>query len=163
MRLKQVFHLLAVLAILDVAHGFSGRHSLVVKDGASPFFHLSGRRQIALQASESPPIGEQLDLEFSNSGTESSFIAAQEKESRADINRWRRALPGYESSIEGLDRLILSNAIPSMINLAVVPLVNSVDTFWVGRMGVALALAGRGDVSVGNCVARRTVYGRVDH
>ena len=30
-----------------------------------------------------------------------------------------------------------------MINLAVVPLVNSVDTFWVGRMGVALALAGQ--------------------
>lgn len=30
-----------------------------------------------------------------------------------------------------------------MVNLAVVPLVNSVDTFWVGRMGVALALAGQ--------------------
>lgn len=30
-----------------------------------------------------------------------------------------------------------------MINLAVVPLVNSVDTFWVGQMGDALALAGQ--------------------
>ena len=30
-----------------------------------------------------------------------------------------------------------------MINLAVVPLVNAVDTFWVGRMGVALAMAGQ--------------------
>ena len=30
-----------------------------------------------------------------------------------------------------------------MINLAVVPLVNAVDTFWVGRMGIALALAGQ--------------------
>src|SRR3569832_65860 len=30
-----------------------------------------------------------------------------------------------------------------MINLAVVPIVNSVDTFWVGRMGFALALAGQ--------------------
>lgn len=42
-----------------------------------------------------------------------------------------------------LDRSILSTAVPSMVNLAVVPLVNSVDTFWVGRMGVALALAGQ--------------------
>ena len=42
-----------------------------------------------------------------------------------------------------LDRLILSTAIPSMINLAVVPIVNSVDTFWVGRTGNALALAGQ--------------------
>jgi len=43
-----------------------------------------------------------------------------------------------------LDNQILSTALPSMLNLAVVPLVNSVDTFWVGRMGNALALAGQG-------------------
>jgi Na+-driven multidrug efflux pump len=42
-----------------------------------------------------------------------------------------------------LDRLILATAVPSMINMAVVPLVNAVDTFWVGRMGSALALAGQ--------------------
>jgi len=30
-----------------------------------------------------------------------------------------------------------------MINLAVVPIVNAVDTFWVGRLGIALALAGQ--------------------
>lgn len=42
-----------------------------------------------------------------------------------------------------LDRLILKTAVPSMINLGVVPIVNSVDTFWVGRVGVALALAGQ--------------------
>ena len=42
-----------------------------------------------------------------------------------------------------LDKIILKTAIPSMINLAVIPLVNSVDTFWVGRMGIALALAGQ--------------------
>jgi len=41
------------------------------------------------------------------------------------------------------DQLILQTAIPSMLNFLVVPLVNSVDTFWVGRLGVALALAGQ--------------------
>lgn len=42
-----------------------------------------------------------------------------------------------------LDKLILKTAIPSVLNLAVVPIVNSVDTFWVGRLGQALALAGQ--------------------
>ena len=44
---------------------------------------------------------------------------------------------------DDLDRKILNTAIPSMINMAVVPIVNAVDTFWVGQMGVALALAGQ--------------------
>lgn len=35
-------------------------------------------------------------------------------------------------------------AIPSMINLAVVPIMNGVDTFWVGRLAVTSALAGQG-------------------
>jgi putative MATE family efflux protein len=61
---------------------------------------------------------------------------------------WKRrlsaALPGrHPDSVPGVDRLILTTAIPSMINLAVVPLVNAVDTFYVGRLGVALALAGQ--------------------
>ena len=42
-----------------------------------------------------------------------------------------------------LDKRIIDTAVPSMINLAVVPIVNAVDTFWVGQMGVALALAGQ--------------------
>ena len=33
---------------------------------------------------------------------------------------------------------------PSIANLAVIPLVGAVDTFWIGRMGDALALAGQG-------------------
>jgi putative MATE family efflux protein len=57
--------------------------------------------------------------------------------------RFQNALPNFRVKGDELDRTILSTAIPSMINLAVVPLVNSVDTFWVGRMGVALALAGQ--------------------
>jgi putative MATE family efflux protein len=56
--------------------------------------------------------------------------------------RFRLALPQFGKKDE-LDRLVLKTAIPSMINLGVVPIVNSVDTFWVGRLGVALALAGQ--------------------
>lgn len=57
--------------------------------------------------------------------------------------RWRNALPRLLRGGDELDREILMTSIPSMINLAVVPLVNSVDTFWVGRMSSALALAGQ--------------------
>ena len=35
-------------------------------------------------------------------------------------------------------------ALPSIANLAVIPIVGAVDTFWIGRMGNALALAGQG-------------------
>ena len=55
------------------------------------------------------------------------------------MERFRNMIPVYDA----LDKTIIKNAIPSMVNLAVVPLVNSVDTFWVGRMGIALALAGQ--------------------
>ena len=55
--------------------------------------------------------------------------------------RWREALP---NGGDALDRHVLGVALPSMVNLAVIPLVGAVDTFWVGRMGDALALAGQG-------------------
>jgi len=48
-----------------------------------------------------------------------------------------------EKKSKDLDRKILTVLIPSIINLMVVPLVNSVDTFFVGRIGDALALAGQ--------------------
>jgi putative MATE family efflux protein len=61
--------------------------------------------------------------------------------------RFLKALPRVFSSDkdkgDDLDDLILRTAIPSMINLGVVPIVNSVDCFWVGRLGSALALAGQ--------------------
>ena len=65
--------------------------------------------------------------------TEPETIAGSKRE------RFREMIP----TNDGLDKLIIRTAIPSMINLAVIPLVNSVDTFWVGRMGIALALAGQ--------------------
>ena len=55
-------------------------------------------------------------------------------------NRFKEALPWKGDS---LDATILATAVPSMINLGVVPIVNAVDTFWVGRLGLALALAGQ--------------------
>ena len=45
-----------------------------------------------------------------------------------------------DSSSE-LDRKILTTALPSMLNLMVVPLVNAVDTFYVGQLADPLALA----------------------
>jgi putative MATE family efflux protein len=59
--------------------------------------------------------------------------------------RFRSALPQifFAKPNDELDTTILKMAIPNMINLGVVPIVNSVDTFWVGRLGVALALAGQ--------------------
>jgi len=42
-----------------------------------------------------------------------------------------------------LDKRILSLAVPATMNLAIVPLVGAVDTFWTGRMSNTLALAGQ--------------------
>lgn len=55
--------------------------------------------------------------------------------------RWQSAIPGRGDE---LDRAILGVALPSIANLAVVPAVGAVDTFWIGQMGDALALAGQG-------------------
>mmetsp|Transcript_657 Transcript_657/g.1162 ORF Transcript_657/g.1162 Transcript_657/m.1162 type:complete len:535 (-) Transcript_657:1558-3162(-) len=60
-------------------------------------------------------------------------------------NRWISSLPSVGRGKFGdeLDHMILSSALPSMLNMAVVPIVNAVDTFWVGRLGITLALAGQ--------------------
>jgi Na+-driven multidrug efflux pump len=86
------------------------------------------------------------DLEPSQQQNVNGSVASTEQATPSSWKRFRAALPGSQSDStfkEGLDKLILSTSIPSMINLAVVPIVNSVDTFWVGRMGNALALAGQ--------------------
>lgn len=57
--------------------------------------------------------------------------------------RFLESLPKIGREKDALDRMILKTAIPNMINLGVVPIVNAVDTFWVGRLGLALALAGQ--------------------
>jgi len=54
------------------------------------------------------------------------------------LERLRKSLPFQNDTLDGL---ILKTAVPTVLNLMVIPLVNSVDTFWVGRLGVAMALA----------------------
>jgi Na+-driven multidrug efflux pump len=86
------------------------------------------------------------DEELSQQQNVNGSVASTDQATPSKWKRFRAALPGSQSDAtfkEGLDKLILSTSIPSMINLAVVPIVNSVDTFWVGRMGNALALAGQ--------------------
>jgi multidrug resistance protein, MATE family len=43
-----------------------------------------------------------------------------------------------------LDMRIIKLAVPAVCNFLILPLVGAVDTFWVGRMGNALSLAGQG-------------------
>ena len=62
---------------------------------------------------------------------------------RLSKNRFCAALPGHHSKLPSLDRKILSMALPSMLQMAVVPLVAAVDTYWAGRSLNALALAGQ--------------------
>jgi len=44
---------------------------------------------------------------------------------------------------DAFDRRVLTLALPAIVNFAILPLVGAVDTFWVGRMKNALALAGQ--------------------
>lgn len=58
-----------------------------------------------------------------------------------------QSIAGYENpwpNGDALDRRILNIAMPATLNLAIVPLVGAADTFWVGKMANALALAGQG-------------------
>lgn len=51
-----------------------------------------------------------------------------------------------------LDQRIVKLALPAVVNFAIIPLVGAADTFWVGRMNNALALAGLGAANqVGGC------------
>lgn len=52
-----------------------------------------------------------------------------------------------KSEMSTIDRLIVKTAAPAMLNLAIVPLVTTVETMWIGRMGDALALAGQSAAS----------------
>lgn len=45
---------------------------------------------------------------------------------------------------DALDKKIVDLTLPAIVNFAIFPLVGAADTFWVGRMNNALALAGQG-------------------
>ena len=56
----------------------------------------------------------------------------------------KRKLPDWLPRGDAMDKQIMSLYAPSLGNLAVVPLTGAVDTFWVGRLGDAVSLAGQG-------------------
>jgi len=89
---------------------------------------------------------------FLSSSVDSSELDQQDKkiESVEEVNGLYQYIPTKRTRflaalpcLDTLDRRVMGTALPSMVNLAVVPLVNAVDTFWVGRMGIALSLAGQ--------------------
>ena len=52
-------------------------------------------------------------------------------------------IPSFPNG-DKLDKQILTMALPALLNFLIIPLVGAADTFWVGRMKNALALAGQG-------------------
>lgn len=53
-------------------------------------------------------------------------------------------VPGALPKFDNLDKTILLLSVPAIVNFMLVPLVGAADTFWVGKMGNAAALAGTG-------------------
>jgi len=53
-------------------------------------------------------------------------------------------VPGAMPKFDKLDRTILLLSVPAIVNFMLVPLVGAADTFWVGKMNNAAALAGTG-------------------
>jgi putative MATE family efflux protein len=95
------------------------------------------------------------NLKFASSPTnvfssKSSTIEASPSELNNEYvtkgsSRFLEALPAIatKNKLDETDKTILKAALPSMLNMAVVPIVNAVDTLYVGRLGITLALAGQ--------------------
>lgn len=166
----------------------------------SPCWAFVPTSKIQIPSTRSPVIHNRRTISGTNRSSSSLFASTVETNEDfealdvdGDITSWNRlvaAIPKMKVGVNGeegdgeesskrrlimgdeLDSRILKTAIPSMINLAVVPLVNgesgisclfcifyneqnvliflylfmshvAVDTFWVGRLGSALALAGQ--------------------
>jgi putative MATE family efflux protein len=117
-------------------------------------------RPLQAEADESDGLSVQGGADNSNSDNSSDCPESLDVATPLPLSSWKRlvrALPSVQRKKrddgskhpfkvqfgDDLDKQILGTALPSMINLAVVPVVNSVDTYWVGRLGSALALAGQ--------------------
>lgn len=113
-----------------VRSGGTGRSPLLVVSRASP---VDGNNELDRSSIKE------------NESTDSGSNKSRDSTKGTKRKRFRQALPQiFNKNDNGeLDKLVLRTAIPSMINLGVVPIVNSVDTFWVGRLGMALALSGQ--------------------
>lgn len=148
-------HLLLVVTLVPIAWSFQLRTARVLHHPFSCCQRTNSRRFVgtgALAADQEKPVKDAISIPdiVNNSKTE------QQSFSRSSYDRFKAALPRRRrhrqdstttTSPDADDRnepiSIIRTALPSMLNLAVVPLVNAVDTFYVGRLGNALALAGQ--------------------
>ena len=79
------------------------------------------------------------------SSVANDFIQDDDFDVDGSISSWNRlvsSLPKIKKDgPDELDAKILSTCIPTMLNLMVVPIVNAVDTFYVGQLRSPVALA----------------------
>ena len=96
---------------------------------------------------------EELDIDKSSPNDIKELSTNEELDIDGTISSWSRlvsAIPKLKRSTmprDELDKKILSTALPTMLNLMVVPLVNAVDTFYVGQLADPLALAAQSAAS----------------
>jgi len=103
---------------------------LPVRTSASPFVTQLSESVIKTEGDNNIDVEPVIGNNSDPVKTRSRFLSSLPSVSRGQVG-------------DSVDRQILATALPSMLNMAVVPIVNSVDTFWVGRLGVTLALAGQ--------------------
>ena len=72
------------------------------------------------------------------------YASAEPRDAAADPQQTSRLAAALKPARGPLDKEIAAVALPAMLSLAVFPVVGMVDTFFVGRMGSALSLAGQG-------------------
>ena len=86
----------------------------------------------------------------SEAGRDDVIATSTEKRisTTGDGSRTAMQSPEFESGplpkLDKLDRTILLISLPAIVNFMLVPLVGAADTFWVGKMSNAAALAGTG-------------------
>lgn len=129
--------LLLVACIASSAMAFSTTRTVVHPIS----IHRSKMDRTSIQLHETSIKDIDLDPKIKVNGEQSEY----EMEQGSKRKRFLSSLPslGKKGFQDEVDQQIISAAVPSMLNMAVVPIVNSVDTFWVGRLGVTLALAGQ--------------------
>ena len=101
---------------------------------------VAGRQQAPKGVSRPPRLGSKSKLAPAGAQLSGRLSSALEASAIAlDESPPKSAWP----SNDALDRRILALAVPAILNFAILPLVGAVDTFFVGRMKEALALAGQ--------------------
>ena len=131
--LAEITSELAEISEIDLLRGMSACSALLVSVLFAGLLHRTDSLSHSALLLRPPTTGVPLVSTRCSSPPLLSTQAAQP--------RWRAAIPGGG---DALDREIMGAALPSIANLAVIPIVGAVDTFWIGRMGNALALAGQG-------------------